>query len=152
MRSITHKTTSREAPPQQGRQRFGELIVIGIAAVAFCVALIPTNGSIVRLIACVVIVSVIAATSLFDKRRRSTSASTTTMKRNHGQRARFAPQNGHQAIPEQVRQDINTPAMPSNWLGPFNPDDGLPLEESPHFARYDDIPIPTTFSDSDLLD
>jgi hypothetical protein len=35
----------------------------------------------------------------------------------------------------------------SDWLGPFNPDDGFSLRASPHFIREDDDSITTTFSD-----
>lgn len=73
-------------------------------------------------------------------------------------RYRFGPARRHTV---RLRHDksrnapSHAPARSSSkdWLGPFNPDDGLPLDESPYRARQEPSSVtPTTFSDGEPWD
>ena len=129
--------------------RFAQLLLVVIAAVAWVVAFIPTNDAFTRLLGAAVFMAVILVSLVVGKRRkgRRVRADTSSV----SQRIR-GPRPQKSSEPEKSAAKKHAGSISHDWLGPFNPDDGLPLDESPDFARYDDIPIPTTYSDHELLD
>lgn len=127
-----------ERPPPFILPRFSTIFIAGMLLAICLLLLFPQTMAFEAIVNWLLIIAVVR---LLVKALRGSPAES------HPERPRTPTE------PRRRGRIRHGPASPpswsvrSDWLGPFNPDDGLSLCASPHFIRDDDDSITTTFSD-----
>ena len=113
-----------------------DVVIVGITAVACTVLVFPSTTGGWRIAAGATILLVVCAGCLLDAARQGGRRSLIrSASAREAAPFRTSPARGHSAAPQ--RAAPNWSGFPTS-LGPFNPDDGLDIEVSPHFIRLDE--------------
>jgi len=147
--------------PRAGRSRAAELLWVAVAASAVVVLLFPTTGVLGRLFAAAILLAIVVSLLILDRAKLSGLPAHRTPDDQDVDSLK-AQNPTCPAVRCSARADMDAVDVRStlgrNWsgfptsLGPFNPDDGLDLDVSPHFARLDDELKSNTFPDSTSWD
>ncbi|MFE8033014.1 hypothetical protein [Thiohalocapsa marina] len=125
---------------------FWIILIVGLALAFVLLILFPKSlafEAIVNWLFFIVILRAMVAvlSGMFEQRERLPPRAHAVRPRGHS--TRREPRHG-------TGQTADTSAAwldSSDWLGPFNPDTGLSLDESPYVDHFDHSLMPTTFSD-----
>lgn len=131
-------TAPRTIPPTSGqatgthvslRRRLLEALLALIAGVALLTALAPLPSLGIQLTAWVVFILVLVLCALLDRQRCTCSARST-----HRHPVGSNPRTEQALFAIRATQSADDLDI-DDWLGPFNPDDGLSLDQSPYFVH-----------------
>jgi hypothetical protein len=134
---------------------------VAVAASTVVVFLVPATGVIGRLFAAAILLAIVVSLFILDRAKLRGPPAHRTLEDQDADSLK-AQDPTCPAVRCSARADTDAddqrPTHGRNWsgfptsLGPFNPDDGLDLDVSPHFARLDDELKSTTFPDSTSWD
>lgn len=125
----THPDQPPVAPQSLGR-RLADAVLGLIAGAALLVALAPLPSLALHLTAWAVFILVLILSALLDRQREQRTTRSTMQQGVRSERLAKRPL-AFGMTPVAEDQDID------DWLGPFNPDNGLSLDIAPYFIHDD---------------